>query len=178
MITKDQRAVDLASKFNIKIIRENRNSGQTSAVALGISKLMADGATDILQIPGDVPLVTPREIEQVVNQHLPAPSMTIVPARDKKGSNCVICSPPNSVPLQFGNNSFFPHLKVAQNLGITPTIIKLPGLGLDIDTEADLAELIKSRLSTRSREYLTESGIAKRFLKQQKETQPMVETSG
>lgn len=175
IITRDQKAINLATQFNIRVIKENENTGQTLAVKHGISKLIAEGVKDLMQIPGDVPMVTPGEIQQVVAGHLTAPSMTIVPARDRKGSNCVVCSPPNSVPLQFGNNSFVPHLKTAQNLGITPTVITLPGLGLDIDTKADLLELLKLTSDTESLKYLIKSGIAKRFQTLQENVKPMLE---
>jgi len=175
IITKDEKAINLAKKFNVRVIKEETNSGQTLAVEHGISKLMADGVKDLLQVPGDVPLVTPEEIQHVIDKHLSAPSMTIVPARDRMGSNCIACSPPNSVPLCFGNNSFSPHLKAAQNLGINPTIITLPGLGLDIDTKADLLELLKITSNTESHKYLIKSGIAKRFLTFQEKAQPLLE---
>jgi 2-phospho-L-lactate/phosphoenolpyruvate guanylyltransferase len=40
--------------------------------------------------------------------------------------------------LRFGDDSFLPHLAAARALGIEPTIVKLPGIGLDIDQPRDL----------------------------------------
>jgi 2-phospho-L-lactate guanylyltransferase len=94
--------------------------------------------------------------------------MTIVPARDQQGSNCIICSPPDSVALRFGDNSFFPHLEVARNAGIAPTIVPLPGIGLDIDNAADLEALLARPAETRSHAYLHESGIAARLSMERK----------
>ena len=37
-----------------------------------------------------------------------APSFTIVPAHDDLGSNTIVCSPPDAVPLRFGEDSFYP----------------------------------------------------------------------
>ena len=62
-----------------------------------------------------------------------APSFTIVPAHDELGSNAVLCAPPFAVPLRFGDDSYFPHLMAARRQGIEPTIVRLPGIGLDID---------------------------------------------
>ncbi len=168
LITKDAEAELLAAEYGATIIPEAENSGQTAAVAYGISQLMALGVETILQIPGDVPLVTPAEIAQVIEAHLPAPAMTIVPARDQQGSNCIICSPPDSVALRFGDNSFFPHLDVARNAGIAPTIVPLPGIGLDIDNAADLEALLARPAETRSHAYLHESGIAARLSMERK----------
>ena len=168
LITKDAEAELLAAEYGTTIIPEAENSGQTAAVAYGISQLMALGVETILQIPGDVPLVTPAEIAQVIEAHLPAPAMTIVPARDQQGSNCIICSPPDSVALRFGDNSFFPHLEVARNAGIAPTIVPLPGIGLDIDNAVDLEALLARPAETRSHAYLHESGIAARLSMERK----------
>lgn len=166
LITRDPAAEALARRFGAEIIPEDENSGQTDAVAHGVSRLMARGVADIMQVPGDVPLATAGEFEQVIAAHLPAPAMTIVPARDQQGSNCVVCSPPDSVALRFGDNSFFPHLDAARRAGIEPVICALPGLGLDIDTPDDLAELLARPAGTLSSEthiYLGDSGIAARL---------------
>ncbi len=163
MITKDAEAELMAAEYGATIIPESENGGQTAAVAHGIAELMAREVETIVQIPGDVPLVTPAEIEQVIAAHLPAPAMTIVPARDEQGSNCVICSPPDSVALSFGDNSFFPHLEAARRAGIAPTIVPLAGLGLDIDTAADLEALLARPADTVSHRFLRDSGIEAHF---------------
>ena len=68
-----------------------------------------------------------------------APAFTIVPARDDLGSNAVLCTPADAVPLRFGDNSFFPHLAAARAHGIEPNVVRLPRIALDIDTPDDLA---------------------------------------
>ncbi len=170
MITRDDEARAMAGRFGAEVISEDENSGQTAAVAHGIGALMARGVSAILQVPGDVPLAVAAEFEQAIATHgtTPAPAMTIVPARDRQGSNCVLCSPPDAVPLRFGDNSFYPHLDAARGRGFEPTILPLPGLGLDIDTPDDLAELLDRPGETGSQRYLAESGIAARFQAERK----------
>jgi 2-phospho-L-lactate guanylyltransferase len=77
------------------------------------------------------------------------PSFTIAPSHDELGSNAVLMSPADAVPLRFGDDSFFPHLAAARACGIEPTIVRLPGIALDIDNPADLAHF--SRLGSRTR---------------------------
>ena len=74
-----------------------------------------------------------------------APSFAIVPAHDELGSNAVLCAPPFSVPLRFGDDSYFPHLMAARAQGIEPVILRLQGIGLDIDHPADLRAFIAAR---------------------------------
>ena len=97
----------------------------------------------------------------MVAAHLPAPSFTISPAHDDLGSNAVICSPPDAVPLRFGENSYFPHLEAARRCGIEPTVIRQPGIAMDIDHPVDLAAFLRLPQSagTRTRAFLGEAGI-------------------
>jgi len=103
------------------------------------------------------------QVDQVVAAHLAAPSFTISPAHDDLGSNAVICSPPDSVPLRFGENSYFPHLEAARRCGIEPTVIRQPGIAMDIDHPVDLAAFLRLPQSagTRTRAFLEETGVSK-----------------
>ena len=86
---------------------------------------------------------------------------SISPAHDDLGSNAVVCSPPESVPLRFGDNSYFPHLDAARLQGIKPTVIRQPGIAMDIDHPVDLALFLRLPQSagTRSRTLLEELGV-------------------
>ena len=48
------------------------------------------------------------------------------------------------MPLRFGDDSFFPHLASARALGIKPTIIRLPGIALDIDQPGDVRAFLRA----------------------------------
>ena len=108
----------------------------------------------MLTIPGDVPLVTPGEIAQIIAAHDRTTDFVIVPAHDERGSNAILCAPPDGVPLKFGDDSFFPHLEAARRVWLEPKILRLPGLGRDIDNPADLAAFMKSSSKTHTRAFL------------------------
>ncbi len=164
LLTRDEEAKELARRFELRVIEEPENRGHTAAVARAAAVLAADGARGLLQVPGDLPLLTSAEIETVLAAHGPAPAFTIVPSRDEMGSNCVVCSPPDVMPLRFGDDSFRPHLAAARALGLEPRILELPGIGLDIDTPEDLLALARRAGATQAQRYLRESGIAERLL--------------
>jgi 2-phospho-L-lactate guanylyltransferase len=163
LLTRDAEAMQLAAAFGARVIEESENRGHTAAIAHAAERLGAAGAAGMLAMPGDVPLATADEIEAALAAHRPGPAMTIVPAHDDFGSNCVICSPPQAVPLRFGDDSFRPHLAAALRLGIEPSVVRLPGLALDIDTPADLAALLARPSATRAHAYLHQSGVAARL---------------
>jgi 2-phospho-L-lactate guanylyltransferase len=65
------------------------------------------------------------------------------------------------VPLRFGDDSYFPHLSAARQCGIEPTILRLPGIGLDIDHPVDLLAFMraKPRQPTRTLRLLESFGL-------------------
>jgi 2-phospho-L-lactate/phosphoenolpyruvate guanylyltransferase len=150
--TLDPLAGELARRYGARVVTEGARDGHTGAVAAMARILAAEGRACMLALPGDIPRVTSMEIAAIGEAHRPAPALTIVPAHDGRGSNAVLCSPPMVMPLKFGDDSFLPHLAAARALGIEPTIVKLPGIGLDIDQPQDLEALRAAtpRMATRA----------------------------
>ena len=162
LVTRDPTLAALGQRYGARIIVERESRGQTAAVTAASKALIAEGADGVIAVPGDVPLANAAEIERVLAVHAaaPRPCMTIVPARDQRGSNCVACSPPDALAFQFGADSFILHLAAARERGVTSRALHLPGLGLDIDTPADLGALADRPGSARAQVYLKASGIA------------------
>ena len=169
LVTRDEEVLSLAGKFDVDTLVEPENLGQTEAVNFAVTHLMNTGAHSLLTVPADIPLVTPIELEALVNTHGQAPAITIAPARDELGSNAVLCTPPDTLQFRFGDNSFYPHVERARERGIEPSIVKRPGLGLDVDVPEDLTELCREPSQTKSYEYLKASGIVERLLSQSPE---------
>lgn len=163
VVTRDATAEALARKYGAEVLREEENRGQTAAVEAAAAWLSNRGAAGMLALPGDVPLVPASEIEQVLAVHDAEGGLTIVPARDERGSNCIAVSPPGLISFHFGNDSFQPHLRAAEAAGVTPKILRLPGIGLDIDRPEDLAALIASEGESRAQNWLRDAGVADRL---------------
>jgi 2-phospho-L-lactate/phosphoenolpyruvate guanylyltransferase len=149
--TLDPVATELASRYGARVITDNARDGHTGAVAAMARILGAEG-NDMLALPGDIPRVTAAEIAAIIEARRAAPSLTIVPAHDGRGSNAVLCSPALVMALQFGDDSFVPHLAAARALGMETTVVRLPGIGLDIDQPDDVHALVgaKPHMATRA----------------------------
>ncbi len=156
VVTVDAAAIALAQRYGMQCSAEGARDGHTGAVTAASRRLAAEGRGGMLTIPGDIPLVTAEEIERLLAVHRPAPSFTIAPSHDEQGSNAIIMSPPEAVPLRFGDNSFFPHLAAAEACGIAPTVLHLPGIAFDIDNPADLAHFVRLGSRTRAGLWLAE----------------------
>src|SRR5215469_17764298 len=156
--TVEPVAVELARRYGARVVTEDARSGHSGAVTAMARILAAEGREGMLTVPGDIPRVTSAEIAAVVAARRPAPSLTIVPAHDERGSNAMLCCPPTVMPFRFGDHSFVPHLTTARGLGIEPTIVKLPGIGLDIDQPEDVQALLRAEphVTTRALALLSE----------------------
>ena len=163
LVTTDPEARRLAARYGARVLLETANRGHTAASELGARTLARQGAAGMVQVPADIPLVMPEDIAVLLRVQEAAPAVVLAPSRDGRGTNAVACSPPDALPLGFGEDSFLPHLRRARALGIEPQIVRRPGLALDIDTPDDLATFLAARSATRTYACLAESGIAARL---------------
>jgi 2-phospho-L-lactate guanylyltransferase len=162
LVTLDPFAIKLGQDMGAHILTDGARDGHTGAVIAAARRLVAEGGHAMLTMPGDIPRVTADEIQTAIAHHSPmAPAFTICPAHDEKGSNCIIMTPPDSVPLRFGEDSYFPHLAAARKLDIDPTIVPLPGIGMDIDHPEDIFRFMRMqpKVRTRTLDFLHSAGI-------------------
>jgi 2-phospho-L-lactate guanylyltransferase len=166
VVTVDPVATSLAGRYGARIVTEGAREGHTGAVTAAARLLVRYGRAGMMTLPGDIPRASSAEIAATLAAHRTAPAFTIVPAHDDLGSNMILCSPPDSVPLRFGEDSFYPHLDAARGREIDPLIVRQPGIGMDIDHPVDLMTFLKlsPRIPTRTLVYLQQSGIAARLL--------------
>lgn len=161
VVTVDPAVSALSGRYGLRIIEDGALEGHTGAVA-GAQRVFArEGQGAFVTMPGDIPLVTPSEIDQVVAARTQQRDLVIVPAHDRRGSNAVLCAPPDVMQLTFGDDSFAPHLERARGLGLEPKVLTLPGIGLDVDHPIDLAAFLRTPSHTRAYVVLQEAGFDK-----------------
>ncbi len=162
LVTSYPPAVALARECGFEIIEDHENPGETSAIEMATRVAVARGARETLVLPGDMPLVTSSDL-QAVYAAAPAEGAVLVPAADGRGSNAVLRRPADLIPLHFGNDSFVPHLAAARATGKPIMVLELEGIGLDIDTPADLAVLLSKPGRSRAQLLLERWQIADRL---------------
>jgi 2-phospho-L-lactate/phosphoenolpyruvate guanylyltransferase len=141
VVTREPAVVAIARALGTEPLPEAENRGHTAAVALAQAEAARQGARVFLTVPGDVPRVTAgelRELAGAAGEGAPA----FVPSRSGLGTNGVALAPPDAMPLTFGEPSFERHLGTARARNLSPRVLTLPGLGLDIDTPEDLTALV------------------------------------
>ena len=153
VVTLDAAAGEIAMRCGAEVWTDGARDGHTGAVTAAARQL-ARMRSSMLTVPGDIPLVSSDDIERLLCAHPDEPAFTIVPAWDDQGSNAIVCSPADLVPLRFGPDSFFPHLAAARRHGIAPTVVRNDAIAIDIDEPADLVRLMKNPSDTRTAAFL------------------------
>jgi 2-phospho-L-lactate guanylyltransferase len=164
MVTTDTYAVSMAPKWGFEVVNEGEARGETGAVELAIRACVKRGARSLAVIPGDIPLVTPQDIDMVTDLGKDYDAV-IVPSWDSRGTNAILMRPANALELRFGSWSFFPHVRQAKGKGLSYKIARLPRVALDIDTPQDLARLLPQAGGTRSFAVLDKMKISLRLRK-------------
>ena len=161
LATNCPNAISIAGRHGITHFETGPDDGLNQAAGETVNHLLENGISDMFLIPADIPLITEEEINSAIKAHPSAPSLTIIPSRDKLGSNCLLLSPPSRMPLKFGPDSYFRHLEIAKSNGLKINPMELPGFGLDIDEPKDLFELLKAEGNTLSQKYLLQLNLLK-----------------
>ncbi len=169
VVTSDGTVSELAARYDARIMAEPSRPGLIEAVTSAAATLRGEGTGSMIFLPGDIPLVGPDELDIVLEGFgmSGADEFLIVPADDFGGSNCIACSPPDCMRFGFGEDSFRRHVAWARERDIEPMVVRLPGIGLDVDTPEDLRRvsmtLTETQRETHTHRYLRESGIMDRL---------------
>lgn len=150
IVTLDAKAIEIAQSLDIEVMLETEQNGESASVdyASQIAKEM--GATSVLVVPGDAPLITTEDIDFILEREKDTPSIIFVPARDKLGTNAILRKPPDAIPSMFGHDSYNKHMAEADSNNITYESYDNPRIGLDIDRPEDLMELVSKRSDTKT----------------------------
>lgn len=146
VVSSDNSAQRIAGGHGADIL-EDLGRGHSEAAALGIAHAAERGATRVLLVPGDCPLLSPAELDELAGRPANPRSALIVPDRHGTGTNALLLSPPDALTPSFGPDSASRHHRLALEQGTEPEVVPVPSLALDIDTPEDLAAL-QERLGT------------------------------
>ena len=132
------RAASAAGATPIRQVDDGLNEGLRAATRWAI----ADGATAVLVLAGDLPGISVAAIEDLVAEAAERlepgrPLVAIVPDRHGRGTNALLVAPPDAISFAFGAASRTAHLAAAS--ATRATTVELAGpLALDLDLPEDL----------------------------------------
>ncbi len=144
VVTRDPDVARLAEAAGATVTTEPAGADLNAAIMHGLAEAGRHGATRALILPGDLPLITPTDVERLLRRR--ATGAAIAPDSHGRGTNALLLTLPARISPAFGPDSFARHTAAAQAAGTELAVVRSDGLAHDIDTPADLA-----RLDTRSR---------------------------
>lgn len=121
---------------------QGRALGLNGAVAWAAEQLEQRGATRLLAIPGDVPLLRSREIDELLELDSPRRSVMLVRSGSPGGTNGLLLSPPTVMQPRFEGESLAAHENACQQAGLPCTVLTLSSFALDLDRPEDLETLL------------------------------------
>ncbi|HEX3833828.1 MAG TPA: 2-phospho-L-lactate guanylyltransferase [Solirubrobacteraceae bacterium] len=138
VVSADNVAQRIAGGYDAMVV-EDEDLGHNQAAARGAARALELGVDRVLMVPGDCPLLSPTELDELLGRPVPSPSVLVVPDRHGSGTNALVLTPPDALQPAFGPGSHDRHHEHANSAGIHVETVEVPSLALDIDTPEDLA---------------------------------------
>ena len=133
VVTDDPDVAAWAAGLGAAVVPAGR-PGLTSAVTVAVDHLASAGIERAVVAHADLPLA--RSLRPAAG-----PGLTIVPDRQRDGSN-VVCVPTSAgFRFSYGPDSFSRHVAEARRLGLAVTVVEDDALAADIDHPEDLLAL-------------------------------------
>ena len=137
--------------------------GGLNAALRHAQQLAEAGGTDgLLIVPADLPTLGQADVAAIL-EAAEAASVVIAPDRAAQGTNALFLVPPLALAPSFGEGSNAQHRLLAERAGLSLAVVERPGLGLDLDTPADVAVLLASHHDGRAATLLRELRVEHRF---------------
>jgi 2-phospho-L-lactate guanylyltransferase len=158
VVSGDPVAQELAAEAGAEVVPDPEDAGHVEAALAGIARAEAERATCVVLLPGDCPLLDPRELDRLLTG-VPERYVGVVPDRHGTGTNALVLSPPGAIVPAFGAGSCARHVAAARATGIPFGVEELASLGLDLDTPADVVALTRQLAARRGRAKRTAKAL-------------------
>jgi 2-phospho-L-lactate guanylyltransferase len=142
VVSDELRAAEAAAAAGAELVADPAEPDHSKAALAGIARAQELGAECVVLLPGDCPLLEPRELDGLLTG-VPASYVAIVPDRHGTGTNALVLAPPDAIRPAFGEGSCERHVAAARQAGIPFEVEAVPSLALDLDTPVDLVALTR-----------------------------------
>ncbi|MGD9598380.1 MAG: 5-amino-6-(D-ribitylamino)uracil--L-tyrosine 4-hydroxyphenyl transferase CofH [Steroidobacteraceae bacterium] len=135
LVTTDTRRAEPQA-----LVLPDPGTGLNDALSAAASQLQARGATQLLVVHADLPLVTSDDIEAFIAEGRRT-DVALAPDQRGTGTNALFVGLPTAFRFHFGEGSYDRHREEAALHGMAIRTVRLPGLAFDVDEPVDLSEL-------------------------------------
>jgi 2-phospho-L-lactate guanylyltransferase len=147
VISRDQAALSLAREHGARTVLENGAPELNVALARATIVVKNYATRGLLIVPADLPLISPEDINAMLEIAVDPPVVVLAPDHRRQGTNALLVCPVGLIEYDFGPGSFQRHCERALQAGARLEILELPSLALDMDMPEDL-EMVIEKLET------------------------------
>jgi 2-phospho-L-lactate guanylyltransferase len=122
------------------VVLEDAGHGLNAALEAARHALLQQGATALVVLPADLPLVTAADIDTLIDNGRRA-GFAIAADAAGTGTNALYLPCATDFRFQFGPGSRRHHMEEALRLGLKPALVRARGLEFDLDVAEDLERL-------------------------------------
>jgi len=167
VVTSYPPAAALAEGLGFRHLPETRQVSESASVDAAAATLAAEGVAGVFRLPLDLPLIDGADLAEVLARAEAGERTVLVPSADGTGTNGIYRAPPTLFPSHFGPGSMALHRAAAAERGVTPAVLPLRSLALDIDDAADVAALMATGAACPAADFLRGIGVPARLARQQ-----------
>jgi len=145
VVSRDDSALQLAREQGAFTVNDSSPADLNGALQKATQVAASLGATGVLVLPSDLPLLDENDLEVLAGVNGAEPCVVLAPDRHGTGTNALFVRPPGLLRYQFGAGSLTAHQKQARSQGAKVRIHQLPRVEFDVDEPADLHRLQSMR---------------------------------
>ena len=142
VVGTDSNVRQVVDRCGVSFISERR-AGLASGIRKAIKWCIERKADAVLVLPINIPLVSSRDIDGIVELGSQEPSMVLSPSLDG-GMSALFLNPPNVIQTYFGPKCFFKNVEAAIRKDVTVRFYSSRDIATKIDSHEDLQRLLET----------------------------------
>lgn len=119
LLSENNGTLAVASALGLNAIEKSSSGGFNDSVRQSCADLFALGATKILVLSANLPLITPSDLRDIVASGSPQ-NVVICPDQEKSRTNALLLPSRVDFAFDFGSNSYRAHRQAARQCGFVP----------------------------------------------------------
>ena len=142
VVSRDSDVLTRARELDVRTVTENGTPELNHALRRASLFSKQFSTEGVLIVPADLPLLTPADVTDFINQRKEPPMAVIAPDRRRGGTNMLLIDPAELLTFSFGEDSFEKHCLLAQSQGAEVIVYENQRIALDLDVPEDYEILV------------------------------------
>jgi 2-phospho-L-lactate guanylyltransferase len=141
------------------VLDEEAPRGLNVAVRRGTEAAIRHGASSVLVVLSDIPLLMPEDVDAICRLAPPRGAL-VVPSKEGTFTNAMLRRPPALFAPRFGERSLARHVAAAEEFGLPCRVVRNQRIGFDVDTPDDLRAFVSVESGTTTYREARRLGLA------------------